>query len=500
MPIAKLVSADGPVNIYYELQGRVSTNRDDFSYSKAAQNVKEYEKEPSSLNSTAETDPELGRVKGAIDSAIAADRRADTGKRMLASQGSRASQMNGKSLQESSIELTDMSEKARPAVQRTSSGTSADPKGDSQSPTGGPESVVSQQNRVREGEHVIEMPHEDTTEASSRQGSCKVVLYCAALHAHKHSHLGICLLPFCRGLEATDASVCANVLFICGMSARGRTEFFHPIVRHLASLTADPSQPGPPLLTCCTFDNRGIGNSSIPQSYAAYRTHFMAADALALMDHLDWRRAHVMGMSLGGMIGCKMMARAPTRIASLTMLSTTATGLQMAGNMMTHPWITLRAGAGPLDSRIPANLRANFSRAYLSQKVDGGRTRKQVLTDSTWEAIRLGLTEKFLAEGQPEIGRNGHVLSVLTHRLSRAEIRAMRGAGVPMQLINGRADVVAGLCWVKKLARHLRCPLILTDGAHAGICLETPQPIIAAMERIMNVPKLRMVAAKAAAV
>lgn len=40
----------------------------------------------------------------------------------------------------------------------------------------------------------------------------------------------------------------------------------------------------------------------------------------------------------------------------------------------------------------------------------------QVLTDSTWEAIRLGLTEKFLAEGQPDIGRNGHVLSVITHR------------------------------------------------------------------------------------
>lgn len=39
-----------------------------------------------------------------------------------------------------------------------------------------------------------------------------------------------------------------------------------------------------------------------------------------------------------------------------------------------------------------------------------------MLAESTWEAIRLGLTEKFLAEGQPEKGRNGHVLAVLTHR------------------------------------------------------------------------------------
>lgn len=41
----------------------------------------------------------------------------------------------------------------------------------------------------------------------------------------------------------------------------------------------------------------------------------------------------------------------------------------------------------------------------------------------------------------------------------------MRGAGVPMQLINGRSDLVAGLCWVKKLAKQLRCPLILTGRA-----------------------------------
>ncbi len=36
-----------------------------------------------------------------------------------------------------------------------------------------------------------------------------------------------------------------------------------------------------------------------------------------------------------------------------------------------------QAGSGPLESKIPANLRANFSSQYLSQKVDG-RTRKEV--------------------------------------------------------------------------------------------------------------------------
>ena len=51
---------------------------------------------------------------------------------------------------------------------------------------------------------------------------------------------------------------------------------------------------------CCTFDNRGIGSSSIPESLSVYKTGIMAGDVRALMDHLDWRRAHIMGMSLGG--------------------------------------------------------------------------------------------------------------------------------------------------------------------------------------------------------
>lgn len=49
------------------------------------------------------------------------------------------------------------------------------------------------------------------------------------------------------GAEEERGQPCANVLFLCGMSARGRTEFFHPIVAHLASLRG---ASGRPLLTC----------------------------------------------------------------------------------------------------------------------------------------------------------------------------------------------------------------------------------------------------------
>ena len=47
----------------------------------------------------------------------------------------------------------------------------------------------------------------------------------------------------------------------------------------------------------------------------------------------------------------------------------------------------VQAGSGPIESKIPANLRANFSSNYLSQEVDG-RTRKEASPCSgSWRPI-----------------------------------------------------------------------------------------------------------------
>lgn len=68
------------------------------------------------------------------------------------------------------------------------------------------------------------------------------------------------------------------------------------------------------------FDPRGVGRSSdVPLSHS---TRAMAADALALLDYLHIERAHIFGLSLGGMVASWLAIDAPTRTGCLILAST----------------------------------------------------------------------------------------------------------------------------------------------------------------------------------
>jgi len=72
------------------------------------------------------------------------------------------------------------------------------------------------------------------------------------------------------------------------------------------------------------FDNFGSGTSDIPPG--PYTTERMADDAIRLLETLNICRAHVLGVSLGGMIAQEMALRHPDRVERLVLGCTTSGG------------------------------------------------------------------------------------------------------------------------------------------------------------------------------
>ncbi|GAA0804761.1 alpha/beta hydrolase [Spirilliplanes yamanashiensis] len=88
------------------------------------------------------------------------------------------------------------------------------------------------------------------------------------------------------------------------------------------------------------FDNRDVGLSThlshlgmpLPAIYLTrrwhgYRIDDMAGDARAVLDDLGWDSAHVVGVSLGGMIAQALAGRHPDRVRTLTSISSTPSPL-----------------------------------------------------------------------------------------------------------------------------------------------------------------------------
>jgi pimeloyl-ACP methyl ester carboxylesterase len=99
------------------------------------------------------------------------------------------------------------------------------------------------------------------------------------------------------------------VLLVMGLGARG--ENWTPIARALAGRGYRTIQ----------FDNRDVGRST--KSFDAdYEIADMAADAIGLLDELGVEKAHVIGISMGGMISQELLVRHPERFTRAVLMAT----------------------------------------------------------------------------------------------------------------------------------------------------------------------------------
>jgi pimeloyl-ACP methyl ester carboxylesterase len=104
---------------------------------------------------------------------------------------------------------------------------------------------------------------------------------------------------------------------------------------------------------CVTFDLRGAGRSEDPGG--PFTTRDLAADALALLDHLGLERAHVLGAFLGGLVAQELALAAQERVASLVLVGAYAR-LDAKRRMLLETWKELAHYQLPPELRVRIRL------------------------------------------------------------------------------------------------------------------------------------------------
>ena len=195
-------------------------------------------------------------------------------------------------------------------------------------------------------------------------------------------------------------------------------------------------------LCAVTFDNRDSGLShgsdtpppSLPSLLAArenpqgitpgYSLSDMARDAVDLLDHIGQGGAHVIGVSMGGMIGQRMAIEHPDRVYSLTsiMSSTGNPGLPAPAEEAVGALLA-SAVAEDAEAAVPSSIQAwqVFAGPHFdSEKVGGARFARRAIE----RAYRPDGTVRQLA-------------AILTDGDRRADLERVR---VPTLVIHGNAD------------------------------------------------------------
>lgn len=210
-----------------------------------------------------------------------------------------------------------------------------------------------------------------------------------------------------------------------------------------------------------TFDNRGAGRSSAPEG--PYATRDMAGDAAALLDQLGIDRAHVLGLSMGGMIAQELALAYPERVARLVLLSTVA----RSRPAIIEPWLNLwaRAAAGELDGDelTLAMLPWMFTPALLSDH------------DQLEAVLAEWAQDPYPA---PAAGLRGQVAACRTHdTLGRlAQITA------PAFVLVGAEDILTPVSYSQELAEAIPGARlhVLERGGHLAFA-EYPDDVVEAV-------------------
>ena len=213
-------------------------------------------------------------------------------------------------------------------------------------------------------------------------------------------------------------------------------------------------------------DQRGVGRSDSPPG--PYSTRRLAEDAVAALDACGVRRAHVVGLSLGGAAAQELALGFPERVRTLALIGTFP-GPSPRASALLQAWRALY----PLAQATPALREAWEKQAYA-----------WLFTDRFWRNqanVRAAL--RFAAAQPPQsvAGFQGQVDAALAHD-ARARLPSLR---VPALVLHGALDQLAPVAGAEELAALIPGAVLqVVPGVGHAVNLEAQRVVHAALREL----------------
>jgi 3-oxoadipate enol-lactonase len=196
-----------------------------------------------------------------------------------------------------------------------------------------------------------------------------------------------------------------------------------------------------------SVDLRGHGRSSAPAG--AWTVADMALDVVRLLRYLGVERAHLVGLSMGGMVAQQLALDYPYAVASVVLADTIA-GI-------------------PSDGEAVAAEALRFIESHSMAEVAKTRI-TTAFTDAVDPVMRGHLIEAVALNDKAAYERAAHAAFEFSVRDRLAEIR------VPALVVVGEGDRTFPLAWMEDLAAHIPgARLVRIPGAGHISTMERPQ-------------------------